>query len=835
MDYLFQIKTRKHFYFLTLLFLGIFALYLSPAYAMIVPQVYFTDLVLNKTNFEPGNTITGTVSLWNYEQFVISDLVFNFQLLGNEVDGVSTETINSQMDSNVFQLSPNEKTNKSFSYTLPANLPNDSLVFRIQLSNSRGEEMSWEDRVIIIGGENKFLVLENYWLIKDEVKLHPGGGVNYQVNDIPQIVFDVNNDSDFTITAFPKIITYKRSQGQFLQEDKKESIILKPGQEQTIETALPQLINSESYLSEVRLYNTETQEEISNSIYFRWIISGQDDAEILFVNPDKDFYEAGEQAEIDIQLTGPAHTYLEGTSLIPAEKGTLEINMFNKDNELVCQNSKEIDLEVSQVLMDCLIEKDALDPRIEIKITKNDKVLDKYEFNVESKGVTLEEPLEEAGFFEKNKKILLFIFIGLILIMTIILYFKNKKGSLTALFILFFIGALFSSSSVFAAIEVTGGLCDTTIAFNKPVPNGTYNDGDIINFSGKFRVTSCGDGLFFNKITFFITEDKEIPLTTVNACDGCLGATSSNYPQSACNCRWCNQVQILEEDDPDFKTYKLGIIYPDDVASGAVPYWVEYNQNFVIPDDLEFSGDVRFYVQYSGTHWNNHWHWNITYQPGFVNLNNSPTVSGLYDSDIDYCSQSPMNIILSWQFNDSDLGDEQSAYQVKITKKDTGQMYDSGKVSSPSFSITVQKINNDMDSNFIWYDVSNKGYSWEVKAWDLDDEDSNWANDSFKTAIHQWPTVDFDWAPANPSKDENAQFTDQSVVYGGTSISSWLWEFQSGNPASSSIQNPIIKFTSDGSKEITLQVTDSDGYTCPRTKYIGVNIKLPEWKEVLPW
>ena len=32
---------------------------------MIVPQVYFTDLVINKNNFNPGETITGTVSLWN--------------------------------------------------------------------------------------------------------------------------------------------------------------------------------------------------------------------------------------------------------------------------------------------------------------------------------------------------------------------------------------------------------------------------------------------------------------------------------------------------------------------------------------------------------------------------------------------------------------------------------------------------------------------------------------------------------------------------------------------------------------------------------------------------
>ena len=803
---------------------------------MIVPQVYFTDLVINKNNFNPGETITGTVSLWNYEQFVIGDLVFNFQLLGDSVDGVPTKIINSQMDSNIFQLSPGEKVSKPFSYTLPANLPNDSLVFRIQLTNSRGEEMSWEEKIITIGGEDKFLTLENYWLVKDGVRLSPGGGVDYKSGEIPQIIFDINNSSSFTVTAFPKIITYKRSQGQFLQENRIANVILNPGQRQTIEAVLPQLTTPESYLSEIRLYDSETEEEISNSIYFRWIISGQDDAEILFVNPDKDSYVAGEEAIIDIQITGPAHTYSDDTPLIPAEGGSIEVSLFNQDDELICQGNKEVNLESSQVSVNCSIEKDVINPRVETKIIKNDKTLDEYKFNVESQ-VIPEKISEEPSFFEKNKKVILFVIISLIIIAMIVFYFKNRRGSLSILIllILFSIGILFNTNNVFAATEVTGGLCDTTIAFNKPVPNHTYNGGDIINFSGKFRVTSCGDGLFFNKITFFIAEDKEVPLTTVSACNGCLGASSASYHQSDCFCSWCDQVQVLQENNPGFKVRKLGTIYPTDVASGAKPYWVEYNNNFIIPADLDFSGPVRFYVQYSGTHWNSHWHWNITYQPGFVVINNPPTASGLYDSNIDYCVKSPMNLILSWLFNDPDAGDKQSAYQVNITKKSTGQIYDSGKVSSLSSSITAQKINNDMNGNFLWYDSSNLGYSWKVKVWDLSDLESNWANGSFKTTRHQWPTVDFSWSPLGPSKDEDIKFTDQSTVYGGASKSSWLWTFPNGTPASSGTQNPMIKFISEGLKTVIFKLTDSNGYFCSNSKIINIKEQLPGWEEVSPF
>lgn len=830
----------KYFYFSIISISVLLLVYCFLVQAMIAPQIYFTDLTLNKTSFEPGETITGTVSLWNYEQYVIGDLVFNFQVLGDEVNGVPTKMIDNQLDTSIFQLSPDEKTSKSFSYKLPSNLPNGSFVFRIQLSNTRGEEMSWEDRIITIGGENKFLAIGNYWFVKDSLKLSPGGGVDYNAGDIPQVVFDVTNSSNFTITAFPKIITYKRSQGQFLREDKASAIILEPSQKQTIETTLPQLTAPESYLSEVQFYDSEAEESISNSVYFRWIISGQDDAEILFVNPDKDSYKTGEEAKIDIQLTGPAHTYSEDEPLIPAEQGTLEVSLFNQKDELICQGIQAVTLESGQIVVGCLVEKDVNDPKIKTKIVKNDKILDDYEFQVTSKETPSEKTLEKTGFFEQNKKIILSVLILLILIIIIMFYLKNKKGLIGIFVILILLGAgVIFTDDVFAAVEVTGGLCDTTIVFTKPVPNGTYNDGDTINFSGKFRVTSCGDGLFFNKITFFIAEDKEIPLNTVSACSGCLGASSSHYPQSACNCGWCDQVQILEENNPDFKVYKLGTIYPSDVASGAQPYWVEYNQNFVIPDnlgDLGFSsGPVRFYVQYSGTHWASHWHWNITYQPGFININHPPTVSGLYDADIDYCSEGPINNILLWQFNDSDSGDAQSAYQVNITKRNTGQTYDSGKVLSPSSSITAQKINNDMGSNFIWYDSSGLGYSWKTKVWDLRDAESGWANSSFTTPKHQWPTIDFNWSPQEPSKDEDVQFTDQSIVYGGAFEKSWVWNFQDGSPISSILQNPMIKFISQGLKAVTFQVTDSDNYTCSNSKNVFVQEKLPGWKEIFPW
>ena len=101
--------------FFVILLFGNFLIY-SGVHATLAPQIYFTELNLSKNTFEPGQTLEGTVSLWNYEEFVISDLVFYFQLLGGEVNGVDTKMIAEQRGEEIFSLSPGQEIKKTFSY-----------------------------------------------------------------------------------------------------------------------------------------------------------------------------------------------------------------------------------------------------------------------------------------------------------------------------------------------------------------------------------------------------------------------------------------------------------------------------------------------------------------------------------------------------------------------------------------------------------------------------------------------------------------------------------------------------------------------------------------------
>ena len=102
-----------------------------------------------------------------------------------------------------------------------------------------------------------------------------------------------------------------------------------------------------------------------------------------------------------------------------------------------------------------------------------------------------------------------------------------------------------------------------------------------------------------------------------------------------------------------------------------------------------------------------------------------------------------------------------------------------------------------------------------------------------------YPVADFKWSPQTPQIGKEAQFTDLSKAYGGTSgsieieksIKNWLWNFQDGNSPFSSEQNPKIIFENNpGEKTVSLAVTDKDGLQCSISENVTVVLPLPKYK-----
>ena len=296
-------------------------------------------------------------------------------------------------------------------------------------------------------------------------------------------------------------------------------------------------------------------------------------------------------------------------------------------------------------------------------------------------------------------------------------------------------------------------------------------------------------------------------------------------------------------------------------ASSQIAYWVQIDNNgnhsggYPSPEinTGEVSSSTKSYTVPAGAlQFNTTYYWKVAVKDNFgtwsgwtcadvtfttaPSCNNPPTATNLSVTKGDYCT-SPAHYF-SWTYSDPD-GDDESQFQFQVD--------DNSDFSSPEVDQTVTGTWSSGSSNNQTVVVAvspgsdqigyNTTYYWRVKVWDSQGEDSGWiaAGSSFTTERHRYPSIDFNWSPAAPSQDEDVLFSDQSTVYGGATKSSWSWTFEDGNPDSSIEQNPTIQFTADGSKSVTLQVTDSDSFSCQISQTVSVGFKLPGWKEILPW
>ena len=213
-------------------------------------------------------------------------------------------------------------------------------------------------------------------------------------------------------------------------------------------------------------------------------------------------------------------------------------------------------------------------------------------------------------------------------------------------------------------------------------------------------------------------------------------------------------------------------------------------------------------------------------------ISQSPTATNLLVSPGDsatYCGVSA-NHYFSWTYSDPDVDDHQSRFQFQVDNNsdfsfpEIDRDYPGLSYSSPTTSNQIATLISELAYSTTYY--------WRVKVYDSQDADSGWIKGSpFITKLHQYPDIDFDWSPQGPSIGEDVLFADQTSVYGGAAKSSWTWTFTDGNPINSSQQNPTIQFISNNEKQVTLQVTDSDSYSCSRDKTINVQASLPGWKE----
>ncbi len=212
----------------------------------------------------------------------------------------------------------------------------------------------------------------------------------------------------------------------------------------------------------------------------------------------------------------------------------------------------------------------------------------------------------------------------------------------------------------------------------------------------------------------------------------------------------------------------------------------------------------------------------------------------------------------SWIFNDADVADTQSQYQLQIDKEGTFTAFGAGEVDIAVSAVSAQGLTqtrqvllaNNPGVGQLGY---NTNYKWRIRVWDNWSGVSAWVNGiNFNSPVHIYPSPDFNWKPLTIVKDQLVQFcsiqqtgvcdVNVSVCYGALypscSGSSFLWTLPAGaefaESTNANTPNPVIKFTNPGRNQaVSLQIQDAVG-ACSISKNVNVTLPLPKWKEIPP-
>lgn len=193
-----------------------------------------------------------------------------------------------------------------------------------------------------------------------------------------------------------------------------------------------------------------------------------------------------------------------------------------------------------------------------------------------------------------------------------------------------------------------------------------------------------------------------------------------------------------------------------------------------------------------------------------------------------YCQMNFPLVQANWEFDDPD-GHSQTAYQIQVdTDSDfLDPVVDTGKKNSSSGSYYFQKEGEQLS----W----NTNYYWRIKVWCDNNGESDWIDaGSFKTADNRFPDVSFDWSPEKPAKEQIIYFSDKSTCYDADGLcDSWFWNF--GDGQFSTKKNPTHTYLTTGLPAVSLQVSDSNGYSCSLYQNLEMGMPIPKWKEVPPY
>ncbi len=290
-----------------------------------------------------------------------------------------------------------------------------------------------------------------------------------------------------------------------------------------------------------------------------------------------------------------------------------------------------------------------------------------------------------------------------------------------------------------------------------------------------------------------------------------------------------------------------------DSATGEVTGWAQIvgmgNDGWILMSDngtIPFATTIDLLTgEWGGYAWNDDLGWiaySHTFGEVFTSVGSSGPVAPVLETPLDCVDTYTINPTagltpaLDWNDYSTLDGSTQLNYHIQVD-------------ADPLFGAPI--IDEVVNSTSSLYSIGlgtlsyNGTYYWRVRVESSNNDWSDWGeigalgeSNCFRTPLHAPPLCDFSMNPAPAIVDQETQFTDLTIAYGGATRDFWDWDYGDGNTqfGSDPIENekPKHTYTDVGDITVTLRVVDSDGYECTTNSDELVASQLPEFRRVIP-
>jgi len=361
------------------------------------------------------NEISGVFEVLNYENYYMPDLYYKIRLF----KGTSFETfqlIDTRVSDDTISVSPAnvneadksiqpETAIKLFKYSYPNNIIEGEYTLMIQIVTGRGMELGWKTTPLHLRGNNKFLDIITSKVTSGGKDVLPLQGIIVAPTDDVFTTFNVENKGE-EITATPNIKIYQRdSTMPVVNEYNDQPTTFKKGEIKEIKLLLPKFQTPESYLAEIKF--KQGGEVVSGINYARWVVEGGN-GKVIYIKTDKDYFRAGENINLTVENVGPA-------DMTDLGQGTLEVVITDQQGNFIGKALNDVPLNFNTFSskISIPVKSDLVSPKIDVKLTKNGKILDErnvslpvFSFVAKSMQETInaQQEIENKNKAEKNKK-----------------------------------------------------------------------------------------------------------------------------------------------------------------------------------------------------------------------------------------------------------------------------------------------------------------------------------------------------------------------------------------------------------------------------------------------